>query len=599
MAVHGAAVDAPVEDEFHDVIAWYQDKLAEPAVFPWSGTEWEPIRIGPTWQTTPDGHWLLPEATIGWQQLGWAGTMLQLRRGEPWRFTLEQARWLLWWGAVDETGQFLNVDGVLQRLKGWGKDPKLAVLSLIEAFGPARFLEWDGDEPVACDVPEAWIQLAAVSLEQTKNTTRLFPGLLTERAKDEYGIRVGKELIYGLGDERLIQAVTSSPATLEGARATFVGKNETQHWLASNDGHEMADVIERNSTKSPGGTARTLSITNAPEPSQDSVAMRDREAYELAQAGESLTTGLMYDSLEAPPEAPLTAEAAPEVLRGVRGDSSWLDVGRIVQSILDTRNPPSRSRRFWYNQVVAAEDAWVDPQRFDSLARPDIVVDREDELVAFFDGSKSQDTTGLVGVRMSDGHGVTIGMWQRPPGERGVGWTAPRVAIDEAVDAMFDRYNVIGFWADPSHAEDDETGERYWDDIIDGWHHRYSDRLRVWAQKGKHSVMWDMTSPTRAAEFTAAAERTVADVDRAADEVKAELAPSVTWDGDHRLKRHVHNAREYDTRWGTSLGKANRSSKQKVDLAVCWVGARMLRRVVQLTPEPKRKKQPGRGRGWR
>lgn len=598
MAVLGAAVAGPVDEDFHDVVAWYQERLAEPAVFPWAGCEWDPVRIGPTWQTTPDGHWLLPDATIGWQQLGWAGTKLQLRRGEPWRFTLEQARWLLWWGAVDESGRFLYREAVLQRLKGWGKDPTACVLSLLEAFGPARFLGWDGDVPVATDVPEAWIQLAAVSLEQTKNTTRLFPALLPQATKDEYGIRPGKELLYGLGDERLIQAVTSSPATLEGARTTLTIRNETQHWLASNDGHEMAAVIDRNSAKSPDGAARVVSITNAPEPSQDSQAMRDREAWELAEGGGSLMTGLMYDSLEAPPEAPLTAEAAPDVLRAVRGDSLWLDIGRIVQSILDTRNPPSRSRRFWYNQVVAAEDAWVDPQRFDSLAAASIVVAKVEEVVAFFDGSKSQDTTGLVACRMSDGHGITVGMWQRPPGERGVGWTAPRAVIDEAVDAMFDRYQVVAFWGDPSHAEDDETGERYWDDIIDGWHHRYGDRLRLWAQKGKHSAMWDMASPARAAEFTAAAERTVADVDRAAAEVMAGLDPSLTWDGDHRLRRHVHNAREYPTKWGTSLGKANRSSSQKVDLAVCWVGARMLRRNVQLMPEPKRTKEPGRVVGY-
>lgn len=597
MAVAAAPVAGPVDDDFHDVIAWYQEELARPAVFPWAGCEWEPVRIGPSWQTTPDGHWLLPEASIGWAQLGWAGTRLQLRRGQAWRFTLEQARWLLWWGAVDESGRFLFRDAVLQRLKGWGKDPTAAVLSLIEAFGPARFLEWDGDEPVATDVPDAWVQLAATSQEQTKNTTRVFPSLLTDHVKDEYGIRPGKELIYGLGDERMIQAVTSSPATLEGARATFVVKNETQHWLASNEGHDMADVIERNATKSPDGAARTVAITNAPEPSLDSVAMQDREAFELAESGGSLMTGLMYDSLEAPPEAPLTAEAAPEVLRGVRGDSVWLDVGRIVQSILDTRNPPSRSRRFWYNQVVAAEDAWVDPQQFDSLARREVEVAQADEVVAFFDGSKSQDTTGLVGCRMSDGHAFTIGMWQRPPGERGEGWTAPRAVIDAAVDEMFDRYNVVAFWADPSHAEDDETLERYWDDLIDQWHARYSDRLQLWAQKGKHSVMWDMASPARAAEFTAAAERTVADIERAALEVVAGLDPSFTWDGDARLRRHVHNARDYPTKWGTSLGKANRSSKQKVDLAVCMNGARMLRRNVQLTP-PKKTKQPGRARGW-
>src|SRR5690606_36000712 len=111
-----------------------------------------------------------------------------------------------------------------------------------------RVAYMDGDEPVATDNPDAWVQTAATSLEQTKNTMRLMPGLITPDARAHYAVQVGKELIHALGDERLIQAVTSSPSTLEGARSSFVLRNETQHWDASNDGHEMAAVIERNLT---------------------------------------------------------------------------------------------------------------------------------------------------------------------------------------------------------------------------------------------------------------------------------------------------------------------------------------------------------------
>ena len=576
-----APVAAETDSEFDDVVAWYRRELARPAEFPWAGSAWVPSLIGPTWQTGPDGCWLLPEASIGWQALGWAGAKLQLRRGEPWRFTLEQARWLLWWGAVDERGRFLYRDGILQRLKGWGKDPLAAVLSLIEALGPARFLEWDGDVPVATDVPDAWVQLAAVSLEQTKNTTRLFPSLLPESTIEEYRIRVGKELIYADGDRRLIQAVTSSPATLEGARTTFTLRNESHHWLANNQGHDMADVIERNATKSTGGAARTLAITNAFEPGEDSSAERDRDAYELASAGGSLTTGVLYDSVEAPPEAPLTAEAAPEVVEAIRGDAVWLDTDRIVQSILDTRNPPSRSRRFWYNQIVAAEDAWVSPQQFDSLAVPLDVAEGE-QVAVFFDGSKSDDATGLVGVRLSDGHVLTLGMWQRPPGERGRGWLAPRETIDRTVSDVFDRFDVLAFFADPSHARDDETDERYWDALVDEWHHRWSDRLSLWAVKGKHSVMWDMASQARSAEFTAAAERTLADITASAAEVAAGRPPALTWDGDPRLRRHVHNARRAPTQHGVSVRKEHRESQRKIDLAVCMIGARMIARRLEL-----------------
>jgi hypothetical protein len=81
-------------------------------------------------------------------------------------------------------------------------------------------------------VEAAWVQ-TAVSKEQTKNTMRLIPGLVTAEAKEvRYAGRQGAGL--RLGDERFMQAVTSSPATLEGARSTFVLMNETHHWVENN-----------------------------------------------------------------------------------------------------------------------------------------------------------------------------------------------------------------------------------------------------------------------------------------------------------------------------------------------------------------------------
>lgn len=563
-------------------------------------TSWEtPVRIGPSWQRRADGSWLLPELTLGWHILAWSATYYQQNR-RPWRYTPEQARLTLWWYAIDTQGEWLFDHGTIQRLKGWGKDPLAACWAGVELVGPSQpsgeFAE-DGNpwgvpagQPLGTPHPEAWVQVAAVSQKQTKNTMRLFASLFNDRAKAEFGLQIGKELIYAHGGARLLEAVTSSPASLEGARATFVIKNETHHWNSSNTGHDMADVIDRNADKSAGGLARTLSITNAYDPSDDSVAQREREAWEQIETGQSLGSRIMYDSLEASPDAPLTAEAAPIVLAGVRGDATWLDIPRLVRSILNPRRPPSQSRRFWYNQVVAAEDAWIVPQHFESqeMARPDIKVSLKDEIVLFFDGSKSDDATALVGCRISDGHVITLGMWQRPPGERGKGWTAPRSEVDARVQQVFEQHTVVAFWADPSHTRDDETQDRYWDALIDEWHRRWSHQLQVWAIPGRvdgHAVMWDMTSQKRVAEFTAAAERTALEIEDR----------SFTHDGDRRLVIHVRNARRYPNRYGVSLWKGHRESARKVDLAVAMVGARMLRRLVLNNPSRKRRRS---GKVW-
>ena len=586
---------ASVDDPYTPVIEYYRERLSRPAP-PVEDFRYPPVTLGPTWERTPDGrHWKLPQFTLGWQMLGWTGVWLQQSRGKPWVWTDEQARFLLHWYATDDKGRFLARDGVLQRLKGHGKDPLGAGLAANEAFGPCRVDDVDADgNPVGTDHPEAWIQTAAVSLEQTKNTMRLFPTMLTDAARREYGIMVGKEQVTGVNGTRLIQAVTSSPSTLEGARATFVLLNETHHWLENNDGHEMAAVISRNATKSVGGSARTLRITNAFDPSQDSVALHDRVQHDDTAAGLIPDVGLLYDSLEAPPEAPLSAEAAPDVLAAVRGDSVWLDIERISQEIMDTRNPPSRSRRFWYNQIVSAEDSWIN-----ALDLPFCVVQEEvnhlfagDEIVMFIDCSKTDDATALVGCRLSDGMVSVLGLWQKPPGTRGDGWIVSREAVDQAVQHAMDTYRVTAFWGDPSHVLDDETQERYWDAMFDEWHRRYSKKLAMWAVKGVdgHSIMWDMTSQRRVEQFTAAAERTALEIAETAKARKFDpSAPqSFAYDGDGRLTTHFKNARRYPNKFGTSVWKGHRESKRKIDAAVAAIAARMMRRL--LLNDPKRRR---------
>lgn len=525
----------------------------------------------------------------------------------------------------------------------WGKDPLGAVLIAIEFVGPCRFAGWATEDmpergvlrgdPVAKDNPRAWVQTAAVSLTQTQNTMSIFQTLFTDECKQQHMIDVGKEIIYAYGGQRKIQSVTSSPTTLEGNRPSFVLANETHHWLANNKGRKMAQVIRRNLAKSKGGEARMLAITNAYERGEESVAEVRRTTYEQAiERGRTPEEiGVLYDSVEAPADAFLvlppqrdergnvvrqpTAEEIRAyigaIVDAVRGDASWLDVDRLVGEILDGETTVEESRRFYYNQIGAEEDAWLDPVAIEraiskeareaaeasGVSRFDdrwITVDDE-PIVMFFDGSKSNDATAVVGCRVSDGHVFLIGVWQRPAGDRGRTWRAPREAIDTRVREAMERFKVVAFWADPSHAKDDEDGSHYWDSIIDGWHQDYKDRFdkSTWAVKSAertHSIMWDMTSPARSELFVQAALRFVEEMERKND--VEEIDPAFTIDGHPALLSHLRNARRRMTKWGESLGKPGRQSTRKVDAAVCAVGARMLRRVVLNVQPEEQEAQP-------
>lgn len=565
----------------------------------------EPFTLGPTWKRGPDGKFILPEYTLGWHCLAWTKTYLQHYVGKPWQYTPEQARLTLWWYAMDPvTNRFLWRDGVIQRLKGWGKDPVVASWGAFEFVGPCRFdkvadegNEWGvkPGQPLGMQHPAAWVQMAAVSQDQTRNTMTLFPSILSRRAIEEYRIDLGKEIIYADKGRARIEAVTSSPRALEGGRPTATYPNETHHWLESNSGHDMAAVIERNATKSAGGQSRTMAITNAFEPGEDSVAERTRDAYEAMDAGRAVDTGLFYDSLEAPPEAKLTEAWIEPTLKAVRGDSVWLDIPSLRASILDVRNPPSRSQRFWYNRIAAAEDAWLARYEWDACKREDLALTDGDEVVLFFDGSKSDDATGLCACRMSDGLVSALGVWQKPanwPSPNSPGYVPYRVPRDDVhgvVENAFARFKVQAFFADPGSGQDDDDGEMYWDAYIDLWGQTWGTKLALRSvQSGPkaHAVRWDMRDPRNQETFTEAVKRTHTDV----------LERSLLHDGHKTLRTHVINARRRTNRWGVTIGKEHRESARKIDLAVCMVGARMLRRMILNSPKRAKKKTPGKGR---
>ena len=527
------------------------------------------VAIGPSWARGPDGGWLLPERTLGWQVLAWTAAMLRQPdgpdAGQPWRYTDEQVRFVLWWYAVDELGRFVYRYGMLRRVKGWGKDPVGATLCAVEFVGPCRFGGWDArGEPVAVPHPASWVLTAAVAKDQTRNTMTLFPALLSDELVSAEHIDLGKEIIYANRGRRRLEAVTSSPRALEGARGTFTLKNETQHWLTNNDGHAMAEVIARNATKSRDGSARALAISNAHEPGEDSDAERDWDAWQQIEQGRSRATGVMYDSLEAPPDTDLADEQQLRAgLRAARGDSVWLDEDRHVEEVYDPRNPASLSRRFYLNQIVAAEDAWIAPHEWDRLALADEELADGEHITLGFDGSKTDDHSALIACRLEDGHDFTLGVWD--PAE--YGGEAPRDLIDAAVCAAFERYQPLAFFSD-LHP---------WESYVDAWAERFGGRLVVKAT-ARHAVAWDMRG--RVKEFTV-------EVERLHDEI---VEGSFRHDGDPRVRQHFHNARRRPNAWGVSVGKEHRESSRKIDAVPATTLARTARRLVLSSGKRPRKR---------
>lgn len=505
------------------------------------------VRHGPT-------GW--PERTLGWASMEWACEWLQqpdgANAGDPWAFTEEQARFVAWWFSVDERGRWIYTGGVLRRMKGWGKDPLASVVAAIEFVGPCRFDGWNPDgEPRVKTQPAAWVQIAAVSKEQTRNTMVLFPSLFSKKAIAEYGIDIGKEVIYAEGGSRQIQAVTSSPKTLEGARSTLVIENEPQHWLESNDGTEMDKAIRRNTAKVGG---RRLGITNAHRIGENSVAEADWKKY-LADGDDG---DLLYDSIEASdvlgergkPKSleALTDDELRACLMAARGDSVWVPIDRLMIDARDERDSEVYRRRFYLNQIRQETSTWITASEWAGVERDEAVA--EGAVICLgFDGARFQDTTALVGTVVATGYQWVIGFWSRPDNAP-INWEVPEAEVCRSVEAAFEQYRVARFYADPY----------WWQETLSRWHGQWPEQV------------WEFNTATQTKKITHAlkAYETAARTRELGHERSGVYARAFGEHVANAVKREV-NIRDEDGERLYSIYKEHKGSPRKIDIAMAAV----------------------------
>jgi len=497
--------------------------------------------------------------TLGWAVLDWINRNLVFPdgpdAGEPFTLTREQVRIILRWYEIDDQGRFRYRRGTIRRMRGWGKDPMLAILCAVEFLGPCRFGGWDEDGfPIVVEQNNPLVQIAAVNQEQTTNTMDLLQGIFSDECMAEYGVDLGKEIIYKAAPGK-IKCVTNSPRALRGARPTFMLLNETSEWVAGNGGHAMMERIKGNLAKSRGGTSRALEICNAHIPGEDSVAEQTYNFWVKIQEGKAKSDDLYYDSLEAPADVDLADELSLRSgLEAARGDSYWLDIDRLVAEVWDGTTSPSMARRDYLNQVSSAEDAWLREFEWNAVRDVSKVVTPTDPITLGFDGSRRRsrgvtDATALIGCRVSDGHVFQIGVWEQPDGPAGDDWKVPVTEVKAAVADTFKRYNVVGFYADPA----------LWETHIAEWEAEYGKKLRVKATK-TNPIEWWITGGRSKAIVQALEQFHSGVIDR-----------ELTHDGSFTLTRHILNARREPTRSGMQIRKEHPDSARKIDAAMAAV----------------------------
>lgn len=460
--------------------------------------------------------------------------------------------------------------------EGWvptcnsGKSPWAAVMAIIELLAPVRFDHFDPNVPGGCigkRVSMPLVQLAANSFDQVKNTYSIVRAMLSPsmapKLHADFNLDVGAERVY-VEPSGSLQIISSSSASAEGARSTFVICDETEWWTPSSGGVDFFNTLKANSTKT---GSRVVETCNAWRPDEGSVAELNFKAWCAQEEGteREIKRKILYESVMAPPDTDIADEdSLRKALEFVYDDNPWSlkHLDAIISDIYTSSTPIEASKRKYLNIPTTAEDAWADPQQWALMADRSRKVEPGEDIVMFFDGSLSNDATALIGCCVSDGHVFTIGIWE-PGNDHDKKHKINVQAVDGRVEKAFATYNVRAFFADV----------REWENAVKvSWPERFGAQLDVWATpRGEipEPIAWDMRGKKK--DFTLACELTEGDI----------LNGAFTHDGNPVLARHVANARRFENHFGIAISKESRSSPNKIDAAVCMIGARHALRVLK------------------
>lgn len=341
--------------------------------------------------------------------------------------------------------------------------------------------------------------------------------------------------------------------------------HNTESWTPANGGVKLAATLRRNLGKTGGSS---IEAPNAFVPGEESVAEQSAQYLQQILEGKARDEGLLYDHREWPPDTDMTdRESLFNGLAYVYGDSAdlpdgcrihdppcerrgWVDLDRIIAEIYDPATEPQDARRYFGNEVTHASDAWLSQPEWAACADPSKVVADGERITLGFDGSRHRergvtDATALIGCRVSDGHLFEIAVWEQPDGPAGKDWWVPVAEVEAAIRSAFQRYRVVGFYADP--AAD-------WRSYVADWEYTYGRRLRVRSSQ-QHPIEWWMSRTTA--------------VVRALEQLHAAIVNrELTHDGSFALTRHMLNARRRPSRAGLTIAKEHPSSRRKIDAAI-------------------------------
>ncbi len=495
-------------------------------------------------------------------------------QGEPVKHGDEYTAFIVDCYAVDQDGRRLYDSAFLSRPKGCDKSGMEARFGLFEALGPCRGsgelaeggeiyrdpwglgfeYVYEAGEPIGRPVKVPFIRCMATEEGQVGNVYDTIYFNLTEgplaqalSRKDDAGL--SRILLPGGGE---ITPSTASSSSKDGGKETFNLYDET-HLYNRPELRQMYKVTSRNLRKRKK-IAETwyLEGTTMYAPGEDSVAEETYKLAEQIQEGKTKRDRLLLDHRwgEVSMEDLDDESKIRAALTDAYGDAiEWNDLDGLVNEILDPRADINDSIRYFFNDRTSGENSWVQAYEWRARANVERIVTDREAVTLGFDGSRKRargvtDATALIGCALEDGHLFEIDVWEQPKNSQD--WEVPVADVLAAVDQAFDKYKVVGFYADPAK----------WESHVAAWEARHGPNLTL-KSTIPHPIEWWMTGGRSSLTV------------RALDKFQsAVIDGELTHDGSTTLTRHVLAARMIKTRSGVQIAKEHPTSDRKIDAAI-------------------------------
>jgi phage terminase large subunit-like protein len=197
--------------------------------------------------------------------------------------------------------------------------------------------------------------------------------------------------------------------------------------------------------------------------------------------------------------------------------------------------PESAFRRYHLNQWTSTHSAWLPHNAWAAIAKPEQEFDPAKPFVAFLDGSWANDSTGIVGATLEAPHLSVLGHWA-PDADLG---HVDMGSIEARTREILAMPGCVGMAFDPARFQD------------------FFARLEA---EDFNVFEWPTNSLARM-------------VPACQEFYTGVIEKRLSHDGDPRLASHIANAVLKEDHRGSRIVKEAKSSKRKIDLAVCAVGA--------------------------